>query len=263
MFLSSSGESSSDDADTMNDMTRPHALEEKDDEEDDKTDISTNSLTDSSPHLAPSGFFVYPRNFFHPTTGANPLTAMDAACLWPYCRDRPNFGVVDTMPPDGQVMMREIQEIRDSLCMLVVNQYLIGLREKARQKNMWINSNNALSISVTDFKQILPKLQLTPENQTLVFEVFHSLNHDCSWLSHMIDMWLESEKMRLMEWDTKVASQDGKAKRIYGSDRGGFTPVTCQAKTQAIAGYMTTMLNKPNGVLQQHTRNQGIIHTQR
>ena len=148
------------------------------------------------------------------------------------------------MPPDGQAMLREIQEIRDSLCMFVITQYLIGLREKARQKNMWINSNNALPISVTDFKQILHKLQLTPENQILVFEVFHSFHHDCSWLCHVIDMWLESEKMCLMEQDTKVTSRDGKAKQIYGSDRGGLTPVACQAKSQAIAGYMATMLNK-------------------
>ena len=164
--LSSSDESSSDDADTMNDVSQPHALEEKHDKKDEKTDISTNSLTDSSPRLAPSGFLLYPRNFFHPTTGANPLTAKDAACLWAYSRDRPKFGVADTMPPDGQSMLREIKEIRDSLCMFVINQYLIGLREKARQKNMQINSNNALPISVTGFKQILHKLQLTPEKKT-------------------------------------------------------------------------------------------------
>ena len=65
-LLSSSDESSSDDADIMNDVTQPH--------------LSTTSLTDSSPHLTPSGFLLYPRNFFHPTTGANPSTAKDAAC---------------------------------------------------------------------------------------------------------------------------------------------------------------------------------------
>ena len=34
--VSSSGESSSDDTDTMNDVTQPHALEEMDDKEDEK-----------------------------------------------------------------------------------------------------------------------------------------------------------------------------------------------------------------------------------
>ena len=110
------------------------------------------------------------------------------------------------MPPDGQAMLREIQEIRDSLHIFVINQYLKGLREKTRQKNTQINSKNTLPISVTDFKQILHKLQLTPENQILVFEVFHSFHCDHSWLSRMIDMWLESEKMSLMEQDTKVTS---------------------------------------------------------
>ena len=112
-LLSSSDESSFDDADIMNDVTQPHASEAKDDKEDEKTELSTNSLTDSSPHLAPSGFLLYPRNFFHPTTGANPSTAKDAACLWPYHRERPKFGVADIMPPDGQAMLREIQEIRE------------------------------------------------------------------------------------------------------------------------------------------------------
>ena len=92
--------------------------------------------------------------------------------------------------------------------------------------------------------QIINKLQLTPENQILVVEVFNSFHRDHSWLSHVIDMWLESEKMCLMEWDTKVTSQDGRAKRIYGTDRGGFTPVVCQVKSQALVGYMATMLNK-------------------
>ena len=109
-LLSSSDESSFDDADIMNDVTQPHASEAKDDKEDEKTELSTNSLTDSSPHLAPSGFLLYPRNFFHPTTGANPSTAKDAVCLWPYRRERPKFGVADIMPPDGQAMLREIQE---------------------------------------------------------------------------------------------------------------------------------------------------------
>ena len=68
-LLSLSDESSSDDADIMNDVTQPHVSEAKDDKEDEKTDLSTNRLTDSSPHLTPSGFLLYPRNFFHPTTG--------------------------------------------------------------------------------------------------------------------------------------------------------------------------------------------------
>ena len=71
LLPSSSDESSLYDADIMNDVTQPHASEAKDDKEDEKTELSTNSLTDSSPHLAPSGFLLYPRNFFHPTTGAN------------------------------------------------------------------------------------------------------------------------------------------------------------------------------------------------
>ena len=38
----------------------------------------------------------------------------------------------------------------------------------------------------------------------------------------------------------------GKQKRIYGSDKGSFTNVACQAESQAIAGHMATMLNKTN-----------------
>ena len=41
-LLSSSDESSSDDADIMNDVTQPHASEAKDDKEDEKTEPSTN-----------------------------------------------------------------------------------------------------------------------------------------------------------------------------------------------------------------------------
>ena len=58
-LLSSSDESSSDDADIMNDVTQPHASEAKDDKEDEKTDLSTHRLTDSSPHLAPSCFLLW------------------------------------------------------------------------------------------------------------------------------------------------------------------------------------------------------------
>ena len=53
-LLSSSDESSFDDADIMKDVTQPHASEANDDKEDEKTDLSTISLTDSSPHLAPA-----------------------------------------------------------------------------------------------------------------------------------------------------------------------------------------------------------------
>ena len=66
-LLSSSDESSFDDEGIMNDVTQPHASEAMDDKEDEKTELSTNSLTDSSPNLAPAGFLLYPRHFFHPT----------------------------------------------------------------------------------------------------------------------------------------------------------------------------------------------------
>ena len=52
--------------------------------------------------------------------------------------------------------------------------------------------------------------------------------------------------MCLMEQDTKATSLDVKAKRIYGSGKGGFTNAMCQAKSKAIAGYIARMLNKVN-----------------
>ena len=71
--------------------------------------------------------------------------------MLPVCGHTAGTGQSLVSAPDGQAMLREIQEIRDSLHMFVINQYVIGLREKARQKNMQINSNNAMPNSVTDF----------------------------------------------------------------------------------------------------------------
>ena len=183
----------------------------------------------------------YPRDFFNHKTGAGPANAEEAKRLWMYRKGRRQDGLADTEEPDGEAMLIEIKEIRDSLRSFITARFWEDIRIKAKDMDLRIRGKASNLVTNADFKHHLITLENTEANQKMVFELVHLFHKDRSWLSNAIDKWLDREGMYLSEVQ-KPLIVDGKRTRKCANDRGGFSSVARSAKSQVVSGLMVPML---------------------
>lgn len=180
----------------------------------------------------------YPRDFFDLEYGALPSTPEAAALLWPYRKNRPRRGLVETEAPDGQAMLDEMRIMRENLRKWIDDLYFEGVRSMAINENFLIATTQDKPVLIMDFKKILASLENTPANQQQVLKVFHQFHRNRDWLATAIDAWFSSQNMCLMQ---HVILPN---KKKYAANRGGFSVVARQAKAQAVGFFMHHMLNK-------------------
>ena len=204
--------------------------------------VSANQVSEAGNSVMNEHFLEYPRNFFHCKIGVGPKTAEQAARLWMYRKNRPRDGLADTeSEPDGEAMLLEIKEIRDSLRMFICSTYMDGIRSRAKDLNLMIPGQSSFPTSLLDFRTILNKLESTMESQILAFELVRLFHKDRHWLSTAIDKWMLREKMFLTPIQ-KPKYVNGKRTRSCPTDRGGFSAVGRSAKSQIVASLMVPML---------------------
>ena len=184
----------------------------------------------------------YPRNFFHQQTGAGPSTPEQAARFWMYRKSRRTDGLADTEEqPDGEAMLQEIKDIRESLRTFILQSYQEGIQQRAKEMNITIPGKASHPVVIQDFRTILNGLESTKENQMMVYELVHQFHKDRHWLADAIDRWFDREGMALAPLQ-KPKFVDGKRTRICPTDRGGFSAVARSAKSQVVGGLMAPML---------------------
>ena len=185
---------------------------------------------------------VYPRNFFNRNSGVGPANAEQAKRFWMYRKARRRDGLADTEEePDGNAMLQEIKQIRDSLRQFIFDSYMDGMRERAKEMNILIKGQSSHPTTIADFRLLLNDMQSTLENQRKVVELVHLFHRDRHWLSAAIDKWMLREGMCLAPLQ-KPKYVDGKRTRSCPTDRGGFSAVARSAKSQIVGGFMAPML---------------------
>ena len=190
---------------------------------------------------APPRILDYPRDFFHPVTGKNPP---DPTLLWQYRRDRPLTGYSETKPPNKDEMTKEIEAIRASLRDWIIHSYLESVRLEAKGQDMRIASTNQFPVTDRDLSSIVGSYDNNEENQKKVFAAFHKFHRDRGWLASKIDEWFVNNNMILQPLKQRPAAITGEQlQRRYIHDRGGFSVVARQAKSQAIGKFMNRMLH--------------------
>ena len=212
----------------------------------------------STGSTSPRVLLEYPRNFFHQETGVGPSTSEEAALLWIYRKGRRTDGLADTEPPDGNLMLQEIKEIRDSLHAHIQRTYENGLRDRAKELDIQMPGKAAFPVHLTDFRKILNELPCTLANQRMVFELVLQFHKDRHWLAHAIDRWFDKEGMTMAPLH-KPKFVNGKRTRICPTDRGGFSAVARSAKSAIVGGLMAPMLRNA-GWSVSLTKNQGKKH---
>ena len=223
--------------------------------------VSRSEESNNTTRVDDKDFLEYPRDFFHPVSGASPKDEAAAALLWPYQKERPAKGVAETETADGAHMMEEIEEIRSSLRNYIMEAYMEGVREAAKKNKLTTPETNVTPVTPKDMNKILNSLPCTPENGKLVYLVFHEFHRDRNWLSHAVDLWFIDQKMKLLP--AVVHHEEGKKPtKAYRSDRGGFGVVARQAKSQALGRMMQPMLKKAGWCIAttKHTSTKTALH---
>lgn len=222
-----------------------HSTERSNTNGDQNSNVAGRSSSSSASRVATPDLLPYPRDFFALNTGASPRDAAAAALLWQYRKDRPRAGTTEHEAPDGEKMLREIEEMRVSLRNHVMAAYLQSVRDAARTHGMKRSDTGAEPVSEAHFHAILCNMKKTSENAEMVYLVFHQFHRDRNWLSGTVDSWLAENRMKLMPAPKPtVAETEEKTQKTYTSDRGGFGVVGRQAKAQAMGKFMDRMLSK-------------------
>ena len=202
--------------------------------------VVTNQTT--NPTSSTRELLVYPRNFFNRNSGAGPANDEQAKRFWMYRKARRRDGLADTEEePDGNAMLQEIKQIRDSLREYIFECYMEGIRDRAKNMNILIKGQSSHPTTIADFRDLLNEMESTLENQRKVIELVHLFHRDRHWLSSAIDKWMLREGMCLAPLQ-KPKYVDGKRTRSCPTDRGGFSAVARSAKSQIVGGFMAPML---------------------
>jgi hypothetical protein len=197
-------------------------------------------LQDSQLETEPEELLEYPRNFFRDKTG--PIDIDDAALLWPYRKNRPKKGVVETEHPNGLVMLSEIDEIRVSLQAFVEAAYLDEVKEKAKEWNLLLPTSADKLVTKKDIKRSLSTLtDCSEDNKELVFKVCHHFHKKRTWLASVIDNWMMVNRMSLTPQKPR---NNAERKRMIPTSRGGFSVVARRAKGQVVTSLMNPMLKR-------------------
>ena len=192
--------------------------------------------------LYPADFLPYPKDYFNPLSGKNPNSAKDAELLWQYRKNRNTDGLSDRTVPDGDAMLEEIQNTRDSLRAFIVVKYTEKICDIAEEMNLTLLGKTSKPVTLADMRAVLVKMEFNQENMNLVYELVHRFHRDRSWLTSIIDSWLFTNKMYLLKQTKPKYNENNKRTRISQYDRGGFSAVGRSAKSQTVGGLMIPML---------------------
>ena len=102
--------------------------------------------------------------------------------------------------------------------------FLVDMRQMARQLDMKIESNAEVPATPVDFKRILKWLSNNPRNQAMVYDVFHKYHRDRFWIANAIDKWFQHETM-MLEDEVWIQKQNGKRAKFFATDCGVFSSV--------------------------------------
>ena len=177
---------------------------------------------------------AYPRDFFGPKDGKGPANAAEAAKLWAWRKQRPLTGACDTETPCGELMLKEIDVVRDSLRQWVIKEYKNSAKQAAYKHGVLMPLTNEAPVTMSDLKTIVEVLEPNHENYIKVWHVFLGSCRPRDWLMTVIDAWLVHNNMTLMDKAEDVLNPGEKPGRRYVKNRGGFSRVATQAKGQVV-----------------------------
>jgi len=178
----------------------------------------------------------YPRDFF-----PKPWNVAKAEDKWKWRKKRPAYDQDETERVDGIKMLAECQAIKDSLREFAIGSYGTCSIAQAGLMGLRLADINMAPVTSNDLKTVISKLEASQRNYQLFYDIFYKKQHDRQFAAEIIDKWLKLNNMKLLP-----PSEDEKEakKRMNHYDRGCFTAVVREAKSQAARRYTKHLLRQ-------------------
>ena len=181
-----------------------------------------------------------PRHYFDEWTGKCPANEDEAKRLWRWRLDRPFDSIDDVAPFDYELIMTEIKAVRKSLRTFVKDEFHHLTVSLAKAHELVVPKRGKKSVTIEDVKLSLKKLKRTEDlkNETMVYKIFFKTHRDRTWLSRVIDLWAAKNNYVILG-----KSKESKKTRNHEGDRGGFSVVAREARSQVIKGFMRLLFS--------------------
>jgi hypothetical protein len=172
-----------------------------------------------------------------------PKDAEAAKKLWQWrLNDRPPPNSVDDKAPNGDEMMREMSELKDSLYKEVRKAYKKTALTAAKDAELTFGRCKQIPKEKADLVQAICELK-DPDDKAIntVYSVFYK-PFPASWLAGVIDKWFLDRGLELMP---EPAPKPGeKAKKTFVNARGGFGALAKSSHGNARRTYTETAFKK-------------------
>lgn len=200
-------------------------------------DEASQSATTVTNSTTSNNKLLYPRDFFKIEDGKSPDTEDEAKVFWKYRKERPPPGLVDRTPADGQKMLQEMNDIKRSLRDHITKAYETTALQEAEIIGIKFGPCQQIPRSKKDLLNAIGELA-EPSDDSIrkVWCIFHE-PFSREWSANEIDKWMDMNNMAL-EQQVQLTTSDGKVKKSYTYERGGFSAIATSAKTNASRTHM-------------------------
>lgn len=210
------------------------------------------TLSSNNSNVLDELVLVYPENFFSLDNGNVPVNEEEASKFWSFRVARPLDGKETAPIPDGSKMLLEMNNIRNSLLLATDKAVLSMIKDEAKLHGLKMIHDNQSVITDRDLFSVLSEMKQTPENERLVYTVYHNWGKK-EWIAKVVDDWLNNNKMRLEKRYeiNRLCNRQRKRSKHY---RGGFSACCRNRKGNKIKSMMRHMLVKSKWCISLHCK---------
>lgn len=185
----------------------------------------------------------YPREFL--PKGGRVTTDEEARSLWQWRKNRPLEGHLDTEPFDKYKILQEVEEMRTDLSTYVTKAHVEVCLAAAETHGLSMDgTSNQHPKNAKDLYKAIEALQASDTNEHLVYNVCFAPFSSRQWCFDVVDEWLDARNMTLQEQVAGQINSNGKKRKFFHGEKGGFSTTATQAKSNATKAIMRRLYSR-------------------
>ncbi len=226
--------------------------DDDDDDEDDTNATDEGGRVSGAASLIPASssavrpFLVYPMNFFT-DDGKVPKGETELIHRWKYRSNRdanPDDHLCELDPFMRDVIVAEMTAMKKNLQDFATEAYTAHAKELAIKAKLKCPPGEQTIVLDRDLKTALLALKRSPENEVLVYNMFHRrIRTDKNWDALIVDAWAKTQNITFLT--TIPLLEKGKRnRRNQDVTRLGFGAICLEARKKVLQQFMRPMFEK-------------------
>ena len=231
--------------------------EDDDDDEEDTNATDEGRRESRAPTLIPASssavrpFLDYPMNFFTDQGNVpDSKTELGKQALqfrWVYRSNRnanPDDHLCEQDPYRQEVMIAEMTAMKSSLYDFATEAYIRHAKDLAIEAKLTFPPGEQTIVMDRDLKTALHALKRSPENEVLVYNLFHHrIRTDKNWPAFIVDEWAKTQNITLLSY-IPVYEKGKRNRRNKDVTRLGFGAICLEARKKVLQKYMRPMFKE-------------------